>query len=150
MRGKRQSKINRKYPRNWEIRLLECPKCAETRNPLYWEVNSFWVPFGIPGTWYSSWRMLCMLLHVCFMQWNYKPGKYRKEEGKFWGTTAAPIQSSSSLESKVGVFLPGDKVWGDWIPKCTRKFTLGIQILAGEEKDVVPELNWVTTRRNTK
>src|ERR1051325_3223146 len=30
--------------------------------------------------------MLCMLLHVCFMQWNYKPEKCRKEEGKFWGT----------------------------------------------------------------
>ena len=44
--------------------------------------------------------MLCMLLHVCFMQWNYNPKKRGKEEGKFWGTTAAPIQSSSSLRAR--------------------------------------------------
>ena len=36
-----------------------------------------------------------------FMQWNYKPEKCKKEEGKFWGTTVAPIQSSSSLGARL-------------------------------------------------
>jgi hypothetical protein len=70
------------------------PKSTSLRNEL------FLVPFGIPGIWYSLWWMLCMVWHVLLCNGIISQKRNGKEEGKFWGTTAAPIQSSSSLEAR--------------------------------------------------
>ena len=71
------------------------PKSTLLRNEL------FLVPFGIPGIWYSLWWMLCMVWHVLLCNGIISQKRNGKEEGKFWGTTAAPIQSSSSLGARL-------------------------------------------------
>src|ERR1051325_4997694 len=106
--------------------------------------------------------MICMRLHVCLCN-RIKSQKYKKKEGKFWGATAAPIPSSSSLGARLASafratryevieYQNGPRNLHSESPKAVSRNRCGHSkipmSLTGEKEHVTPELNWTTTKES--